>query len=394
MYSALKSITLTIALVFGSVNLNFSIAQDSAHVVELSQTTTVSDEVHADHSSHGEEYGTAHTEEHGDGHHGEEGHADPNDPIAAIMHHISDANEFHIWGHIHLPLPVIIRKSDGSWSTGLSSQYYEEHGGKDGLVLSHGRIVNADTHKTDGLLDFSITKNVFMMLLSLVILTLVFFSMKSAYSKRGINSAPKGLQSFLEPIITFIIDDVAKPNLGKHYEKFIPYLLCAFFFILINNLLGLVPFFPGSANLTGNISVTLTMAVLTFLVTNFSGNKNYWLHVFAMPGVPKPLLLLLTPLEIVGLLTKPFALMMRLFANITAGHIIILSLVSLIFILGENGNSIGGAIGGTSVAVPFVLFMNALELLVAFLQAYIFTLLSAIFIGMAIEEHHHEEAHH
>lgn len=394
MYSAIKGITLTIALVFGSVLLNFSIAQDSILKVEEAVAITISDEVHADHSSHGEEHGDAH----GDGHtnevHAEEGQADANDPIAAIMHHISDANEFHIWGHIHMPLPVLIRKADGSWSAGMSSQYAEQHGGKDGLVLSHGRIVDASTHTVDGLLDFSITKNVFMMLLSLIVLTLVFFSVKSAYTKRGVHSAPKGLQSFLEPIITFIIDDVAKPNLGKHYEKFIPYLLCAFFFILINNLLGLVPFFPGSANLTGNISVTLTMAVLTFLVTNFSGNKNYWMHVFAMPGVPKPLLLLLTPLEIVGLLTKPFALMMRLFANITAGHIIILSLVSLIFILGENGQSIGGAIGGTSVAVPFVLFMNALELLVAFLQAYIFTLLSAIFIGMAIEEHHHEEAHH
>lgn len=386
MYSVIKGLILTIALVFGSVVLNFSSAQDSTQAVELTHATVVSDEVLADHSSHGEEHGDTGA----DAHH-EEDHADANDPIAAIMHHISDANEFHIWGDIYLPLPVIIRKADGSWSTGMSSEYHVE---KDGLILSHGRIVDASSHSADSILDLSITKNVFMMILSIIILTLVFFSVKAAYTKRGINSAPKGLQSFIEPIITFIIDDVAKPNLGKHYEKFIPYLLCAFFFILINNLLGLVPFFPGSANLTGNIAVTLTMAVLTFLVTNFSGNKNYWTHVFAMPGVPKPLLLLLTPLELIGLLTKPFALMMRLFANITAGHIIILSLVSLIFILGENGKAVGGAIGGAAVAVPFVLFMNALELLVAFLQAYIFTLLSAIFIGMAIEEHHHEEAHH
>lgn len=389
MYSAIRGIFLTIALVFGSTVLNLSIAQGSTDSVEIAATPDVQ-EVHADHDTHGEGHGDAHGDAHQEGH-GDAAHADENDPIAAIMHHISDANEFHIWGHTSLPLPVIIRKADGTWSTGISSQYHTE---KDGLILSHGRIVDATSHTTEGLLDLSITKNVFMMLMSLIILTLVFFSVKSAYQKRGVNSAPKGLQSFLEPIITFIIDDVAKPNLGKHYEKFIPYLLSAFFFILINNLLGLVPFFPGSANLTGNIAVTLTMAVLTFLVTNFSGNKNYWVHVFAMPGVPKPLLLLLTPLEIVGLLTKPFALMMRLFANITAGHIIILSLVSLIFILGENGKSMGGAIGGTAVAVPFVLFMNALELLVAFLQAYIFTLLSAIFIGMAIEEHHHEEAHH
>lgn len=367
--------------------MNLAIAEEAASVeVAHAHATTTNDEVHADHASHGEEHGDAHGSE---AEHGEQ------DPIEAIMHHISDANEFHIatigGKHISLPLPVLIRKADGTWSTGMSNQYHHE---KDGLILAHGRIVDAKTHSTEGLLDLSVTKNVFMMFLSLIVLTLVFFSVKGAYNKRGATAAPKGLQSFLEPVITYIIDDVAKPNLGKHYEKFVPYLLSAFFFILINNLLGLVPFFPGSANLTGNIAVTLTLAVMTFLVTNFSGNKDYWTHVFAMPGVPKPLLLLLTPLEIIGLFTKPFALMMRLFANITAGHIIILSLVSLIFILGENGKSMGGAISGTAVAVPFVLFMNALELLVAFLQAYIFTLLSAIFIGMAIEEHHHEEAHH
>lgn len=380
MYSAIRGIFLTIAVVFGSL-MNVSIAQTTTDSIELAAITTTQEVQADDHSAHGE----AHADEHGEGH--EEG----NDAIAAVMHHISDANEFHVWGKIYFPLPVIVRKADGSWSTGMSSQYQEE---KDGLIMSHGRIVDASTHTTAGLIDFSITKNVFMMLISLIILTIVFFSVKSAYTKRGVTSAPKGLQSFLEPIIGFVINDVAKPNLGKNYEKFVPYLLCAFFFILINNLLGLVPFFPGSANLTGNISVTLTLAVLTFIVTNINGNKHYWTHVLAMPGVPKPLLLILTPIEVIGLFTKPVALMIRLFANITAGHIIILSLVSLIFILGDYGKSIGGAVGGMAVAVPFVLFMNALELLVAFLQAYIFTLLSAIFIGMAIEEHHHEEAHH
>jgi F-type H+-transporting ATPase subunit a len=329
--------------------------------------------------------------------HHEESHHEEEDAgvIGHIMHHISDANEFHIlsFGHSHisLPLPVFVyNKANGTWSSGLSSDYHEE---KDGLVLSHGRIVDASTHKTDTLLDLSVTKNVFSMFLSLLILTIVFLSVKSAYVKRG-NQSPKGLQSLLEPIISYIIEDVAKPNLGKKYERYIPYLLSLFFFILVNNLIGLVPFFPGSSNLSGNIAFTLTLAVITFIVTQVSGNKDYWTHVFAMPGVPKPVLLLLTPLEIIGLFTKPFALTMRLFANITAGHIIILSLTSLIFILGENGTSVGGAAGGASIAVPFVLFMNALELLVAFLQAYIFTLLSAIFIGMAIEEHHHEEAHH
>ncbi|HZH67848.1 MAG TPA: F0F1 ATP synthase subunit A, partial [Chitinophagales bacterium] len=309
----------------------------------------------------------------------------------AIMHHIQDANEFQIWGDIVLPLPVMVRKSDGSWAVGWSSDFEESKGGKDGLVLSHGKIVNADTHDTAGLMDFSITKNVFMMILSILILAVVFISMKNAYAKRGVTSAPKGMQSFLEPIVAFMIDDVAKPNLGKQYEKFLPYILSVFFFILINNLLGLVPFFPGSANLTGNIAVTLTLALITFVITNVSGTKSYWRHVLAMPGLPKFLLVIITPIEIIGLFTKPFALMIRLFANMTAGHVIVLSLVSMIFILGGNGESIGGAVGGTLVAVPFVLFMNALELLVAFIQAYIFALLSAIFIGMALEEDHVEE---
>lgn len=331
---------------------------------------------------------TEHAAEHADGDHST---AEEPTIVEHMMHHISDANEFHIFGHLHMPLPVIVyNKATGSWSTGMSSQY--EHG-KDGLVLSHGKIVNADSHTTENLLDLSITKNVFSMLMATLILTFIFFSIKGSYSKRS-NAAPKGLQSLLEPIISYIIDDVAKPNLGKHYERYVPYLLSIFFFVLINNLIGLIPFFPGSANVSGNIAFTLTLAVFTFIITNVSGTKDYWKHVLAMPGVPKMVLIILTPLEIIGLITKPFALTMRLFANITAGHIIILSLVSLIFILGENGQSTGGVIGGASIAVPFVLFMNGLELFVGFLQAYIFTLLSAIFIGMALEEHHHEEAHH
>ncbi|MCO5233185.1 MAG: F0F1 ATP synthase subunit A [Chitinophagales bacterium] len=373
MYSAIKNVIFVIMLVFGSITYNTLQAQDSTLIEEVTEdVVAISETVTEGH------HAPALTEI-----------INEQDPIAAIMHHISDANEFHIWGDIALPLPVIIRKSDGSWSTGLSNQYHEA---KDGLILSHGRIVDAQTHSAKELIDLSITKNVAMMLLSLLLLSIIFFSIKSAYQKRGVHSAPKGLQSILEPIISFIIEDIVKPNLGKDYEKYIPYIMSAFFFILINNLLGLVPFFPASANLTGNIAFTLTMAVLTFIVTNINGNKNYWSHIFLMPGIPKILLLIITPLEIIGMFTKPFALMIRLFANMTAGHIIILSLVSLIFILGENGASIGGAIGGTSIAVPFILFMNALELLVAFLQAYIFTLLSAIFIGMAIEEHH-EGAH-
>ena len=328
--------------------------------------------------------------------------------VEHIMNHVADANEFHIAtvGHNHysLHLPCILLR-DGKLSV-FSSAVFE--GGEkevDGYKLDEhtGRVVDAATSNrstnimsyftaTDSskFLDFSITKNVFTTLLGFIILTIILLSVKNAYVKNG-NKSPKGIQSALEPIIQYLVDDVIKQNIGPKYEKFVPFLLSVFFFILINNLMGLIPFFPGSANLTGNIAVTLTLATITFILTNLNGSKDYWTHVFLMPGIPKPLLLILTPIEIIGLFTKPFALMMRLFANMTAGHIIILSLVSLIFILGENGSSVGGAIGGTAVAVPFVLFMNGLELLVALLQAYIFTLLSAIFIGMATEEHHHAE---
>ena len=197
------------------------------------------------------------------------------------------------------------------------------------------------------------------------------------------NSEPKGLAGFIEPLIVFIEEDVAIPNIGeKNYSRFMPYLLTVFFFILLNNLLGLIPIFPFGANVTGNIALTMVLALCTFFITQFSANKGHWRHVFATPGVPVWLLPIMIPVEIIGLLTKPFALMIRLFANITAGHIIVLSLISMIFIFKS-----------LFVAVPslvMVLFMDLIELLVAFLQAYIFTLLSALFIGMAMPEHHHD----
>jgi len=240
--------------------------------------------------------------------------------------------------------------------------------------------------------DFSVTKNVFSMFLAFLLLVLIFSSVAKAYKKNQ-GKAPKGLQSLLEPIFVFMRDEVIEPAIGHKWEKFFPFLMSLFFFILFSNLLGLIPFFPGSANITGNLGVTLVLAVFTFLVTNISGNGHYWRHVFAMPGVPLPILILLTPIEVVGLFIKPITLLIRLFANITAGHIIILSLVSLIFIFSNGGENTGGAVGGGAIAVPFVFAMNFLELFVAFLQAFIFTLLSSIYIGAAVEEHHHEEAH-
>ena len=230
-------------------------------------------------------------------------------------------------------------------------------------------------------LDFSITKTVVGLFGAAAIGLFLFLSLARSYKKTGI-SHPKGIQSFLEPIILFVRDDIAISNIGEHkYEKYMPYLLTVFFFILINNLMGLIPFPPPfGANVTGNIAVTFVLAVFTFLITQFSGNKNYWRHIFATPGVPFWLLPVMIPVEIIGIFSKPFALMIRLFANITAGHIIVLSLVCLIFIF--------KSLGVAPVSILFVIFMDCLELLVAFLQAYVFTLLSALFISLAVQDHH------
>jgi F-type H+-transporting ATPase subunit a len=249
-----------------------------------------------------------------------------------------------------------------------------------------GKIVNVTDAGTIDKInlpwDFSITKAVLGMLAAVTIGLIVFLSLARSYKKTGI-SHPKGIQSFLEPVILFVRDDIAIPNIGiEKHEKYMPYLLTAFFFILINNLMGLIPFPPPfGANVTGNIAVTFVLATCTFLITQFSGNKAYWKHIFAAPGVPFWLLPIMIPVELIGLISKPFALMIRLFANITAGHIIVLSLICLIFIF----NSLAVA----PVSIFFVIFMDFLELLVAFLQAYIFTLLSALFISMAAPEEHH-----
>ncbi|HSH66990.1 MAG TPA: F0F1 ATP synthase subunit A, partial [Bacteroidia bacterium] len=205
--------------------------------------------------------------------------------------------------------------------------------------------------------------------------------------KNGKGKAPRGLQSFVEPLILFVRDDIAKPSIGeKRHSRFMPFLLTVFFFIWINNLLGLVPFFPGGVNVTGSISIAMVLALFTLLITVFSANKHYWHHVFAMPGVPIPVLIILTPIEILGLFLRPFVLMIRLFANITAGHIIALAFFSLIFIFGEMHAGLG--YGVSVLSLVFTVFMGALELLVAFLQAYVFTLLSAIYFGAAIDEGH------
>lgn len=311
-----------------------------------------------------------------------------------ILEHVTDSHEWHLLTlkdgtpvAIYLPVIIYDRESGlhlfssrhlahGHTYRGYAIAEEGDHEGKIVRVNSDGTI---DEEKLP--LDFSITKTVFGMLVAAAILLWLMLSLARTYTKRGI-SAPKGFQGFLEPVILFIRDDVAIPNIGeKRYNRFMPYLLTVFFFILINNLLGLIPIFPFGANVTGNISVTFVLAAFSFLITQFSSNRSHWRHVFAAPGVPLWLLPIMIPIEIIGLFSKPFALMIRLFANISAGHIVVLSLVSLIFIF--------HSVWVSPVSVGFVLFMDCIELLVAFLQAYVFTLLSALFIGMATQEAEH-----
>ena len=334
--------------------------------------------------------------------HEEAGHSEEFNAAEFILHHVKDVHDWHIYGEgenaIHLHLPIIL--VDGGlkvFSSGEFKVKHEAHGHEyfstpDGeYAIYHEKIYKAENGElqfdesghphNEKPLDFSITRNVASMFLSVAILLLVFGKVGSAYKKQGVDSAPKGLQSFMEPLILFVRDEIARPNIGeKKYAKYMPYLLTAFFFIWINNLLGLIPFFPGGSNLTGNIAFTLVMALLTFIVTTFSGNKYYWSHILT-PPVPKALYPIMIPVEIIGIFTKPFALMVRLFANITAGHIVVLAFICIIFI---NKN-----IGWAGLSVPMALFIGVLELLVAFLQAFIFTMLSALFIGTAVEEHEH-----
>ena len=295
-----------------------------------------------------------------------------------ILHHIGDSHEWHFAtlgeSHWTLPLPIIAYRPGKGLSVFSSSRFGHEFSGSyDGLKLEHEHLVSEDGAPV---YDFSITKNVASMIISVVLLILVFTSVASGYKKNH-GRAPKGLQSFFEPIIIFVRDEVAKKAIGPKYKKFLPYLLTIFFFIWFNNLLGLL---PGAANLTGNIAITFLFAFITLLITTFSSNKYYWSHIFWTPGVPLWLRPIMIPVELIGVISKPFSLMVRLFANITAGHIIILSFISLIFIF--------NSVSVSPLSLLFGLFISCLELLVAILQAYIFTLLTAMYIGGAVEEHH------
>jgi ATP synthase subunit 6 len=317
------------------------------------------------------------------------------DASSYILDHVADSHEWHILtkkdgSAVAVYLPVIIYDRASGLHV-FSSRKIAEGRIYEGFTIAHegdyaGKIVHVDTegHPDEAKppLDFSITKAIFGMIIASIVLLWLMLSLARSYKKTGI-SAPRGIQGILEPVILFVRDDIALPNIGeKKYARYMPYLLTVFFFILINNLLGLIPIFPFGANVTGNVNVTFVLALCTFLITQLTANKSHWKHVFAAPGVPIWLLPIMIPVEIIGLFSKPFALMIRLFANISAGHIIVLSLVSLIFIF--------KTILVAPVSVFFVLFMDCIELLVAFLQAYVFTLLSSLFIGMATaEEEHH-----
>lgn len=310
-----------------------------------------------------------------------------------IFGHIGDSHYWHFFDvndhPVSLSLPVIIYHPEKGLEVFSASKFHHGHESYNGYHLEHGmkeKIVSEDGAK---IIDFSITKNVVSMIISVVLLLVIMLNVAKKYKKNGTMVAPTGFQNALEPVLTFVRDEVAKPNLGKKYMRYMPLLLTVFFFIWINNLLGLL---PGGANFTGNIAVTACLAIVSFLVMIFSGNKHFWGHLFNPPGVPLGVKFLLVPIEIISLFIKPIALMIRLFANILAGHIVILSVISMIFIFAGLSKVAGW--GFVPVSMAFTIFMFFLELLVAAIQAFIFTNLTAVFIGQAVEEgHDHDHAH-
>ena len=308
----------------------------------------------------------------------EQGHEpEPFNASEVILHHVMDDHQWHVADWLVIPLPVIIYSEERGLDVFSSSRFYDHHEVVEynGYKLEHNHIYLAESGKK--VFDISITKNVAMLLINATLLLFVFLSVAKGFSKNKGN-APKGMQSFFEPIILFVRDEIVKPNIGHRYERYLPYLLTLFFFILFGNLLGLL---PGAGNLTGNIAVTMTLAVLTFLITNFSGNKAYWGHILWTPGVPHWLRVVILPVEIVGIFTKPFSLMIRLFVAITAGHIVILGIICLTFIFA----SIKVGIAASLIS----LFINLIELLGAGIQAYVFTMFTSLYIGMAVAEHDH-----
>jgi len=320
------------------------------------------------------------------------------------IHHALDAHEIHFTDDIVIPLPVILW-TDNGLVTFMSSEFHHDDSGhhiveKDGMsfVKIHEKIYQLDAgahhvefdeehHPTNAhqiALDFSLTKNVVTIFLIGILMLLAFFRSAKRYKKDP--DVPRGIAKWTEPVILFV-RDVAKDNIeGEKYHKFVPYLLTVFFFILFGNLLGLIPLLA-NPNVTGSISITILLAAFTFVIQMINSKKSFWLHIFdplgnsMSAGAKIPLYIILIPIEVLGIFIKPAALLIRLFANITAGHIIVVSLISIIFV--------NESLAWAGLSVPFTLFISTLEILVAFLQAYIFMMLSALFIGMAVESGHH-----
>ncbi|MEL6390464.1 MAG: F0F1 ATP synthase subunit A [Bacteroidota bacterium] len=394
------------------------------------------EEAHHD-GEHGDNNGHAHDAECGehDHQHG------PYDPKATAMHHIADANVYTILDFVRIPLPCILYSKETGWDVFMSSKFGpghhdDGHYAYNGYVLHEGSVMKviepgfpavgkhevggfSSDHGADktqhfvcyqgepqlleaktvwdgGILgggvtsfyDFSMTKNVVSMILVSLLLFFLFRSAARGYAVRE-GGAPKGAQSLLEPVVTYIRDEVAIPFIGeKQYMKFLPLLLSMFFFILGLNLWGQVPFLGGT-NVTGSLTLTAILAIIVFLVSNFNGNRHYWQHIFWMPGVPVFVKPLLAFIELLSLFIKPLTLMLRLAGNISAGHIAIISFIGLIFIFGNSGESLGGGVVGSVLSTLLTMFMMAIELIVAFVQAFVFTLLSASYIGTAVEEHEH-----
>lgn len=319
------------------------------------------------------------------------------DAAGHAVHHAMDAHEFHFTDGFVIPLPVILWTDNGIVTFMSSEFHHDDHGHhiveRNGMkfVKSHETIYQLEEGATESIIhdghiangakvwmDFSLTKNVTTIFLIALLLMLVFFRSARKY-KSNKDKAPSGIAAWTEPVVLFV-REIAQDNIGeKRYMKFVPFLLTVFFFILFGNLLGLLPFLA-NPNVTGSISITLLLALFTFIVQLASAKKTFWMHIIAPPGVPWPLYFIIVPVEIAGIFIKPASLMIRLFANITAGHIIVVSLISIIFV--------NQSVAWAGLSVPFTLFISILEILVAFLQAYIFTMLAALYFGMAVEEAH------
>jgi len=317
-----------------------------------------------------------------------------------VIEHVSDSYEWHIATigetELSIPLPIILHSSTKGWNIFWSSRFHHGRSTYNGFRIEHegeneGKIVEIDEagEIVDLPVDLSITKTVAGIFVSVAAMLIIFLNIAKSAQKRA-NKAPSGMQNLFEPIILFVRDDIAKPAIGeKRFERFMPFLLTVFFFILINNLFGLIPIFPFGANVTGNIAVTLVLALFTFIITTFNTNKHYWKEIYN-PDVPwwlKFPIPLMPIVELTGVITKPFVLMIRLFANMLAGHLIVTVFVSLIFIFAKlMGAEFGYGI--SVVSVSFSVFMLLLDLLVSFVQAYVFTFLSAMYFGMASPDHH------